>query len=84
MQDEKKAGIGRGWHRANNSKHAEAVDKYREAHGPAARRSTAAIKKAERDQRTPQQQLAELDRRLGPGQGAKDERQRLMTLILNQ
>jgi len=39
---------------------------------------------ARASQRTPQERLAELDRRLGRGQGAKKERARLQALAARQ
>ena len=46
-------------------------------------RERAIVLAEERAKRTPAQQLAVLDRRLGEGEGAKKERQRLQFLIDN-
>lgn len=46
-----------------------------------ARQESALERQAERATRTPQQQLRELDRVLGAGQGAKKERAKLAALI---
>ncbi|MCI0563318.1 MAG: hypothetical protein MN733_32990 [Nitrososphaera sp.] len=48
------------------------------------KRETAQKRDEERSQRTPQQQLALLDHRLGTGVGAQRERVRLMKLIEQQ
>ena len=62
------------------------MGKPRKRRGPAVRevrRRNAEERKRLRDQLTPEQQLAVLDERLGPGQGAKRERARLSALITN-
>lgn len=46
-----------------------------------ARHDEAATRQKERDKRSPNQQIAVLDRRLGAGQGAKKERARLQVKI---
>ncbi len=51
------------------------------AKSPEAKQARAKQLLAERAQRTPGQQLAELDLRLGVGQGATKERQRLASLM---
>jgi hypothetical protein len=44
-------------------------------------REEAEVRQAERDKRTPQEQIARLDRILGEGVGAKKERAKLLTEI---
>ena len=45
------------------------------------RRKNAEERQAERAKRTPEQQLAELDAKLGTGKGAEKERARLVKLV---
>jgi hypothetical protein len=45
------------------------------------KRSEADARQRLRDERTPEEQLAILDARLGPGKGAKRERARLQKLL---
>jgi len=49
---------------------------------PRLRRENAAKQQAERAARTPQQQIAHLDKLLGVGIGAKRERERLAKLLV--
>lgn len=49
--------------------------------GPEEKRHDATERQAERAKRTPQEQIAVLDRRLGTGQGAIKERARLTAQI---
>lgn len=67
----------------NGPKHEAAVAAYRANHGPEARIHNAAERQAVRDTLSPADQLAELDRRLGDGIGAKGERARLLKQIMD-
>jgi len=48
------------------------------------RREEAEVRQAERQKRTPQEQLSLLDTKLGPGVGASKERARLQKIIEDQ
>ncbi|OHA07347.1 MAG: hypothetical protein A2934_00125 [Candidatus Sungbacteria bacterium RIFCSPLOWO2_01_FULL_47_10] len=58
--------------------HLAAVGVYRAAHGPEARRMRAKERELASAARTPESRIAELDRRLGVGIGARRERARLL------
>lgn len=53
------------------------------SHSKEERRRRAEERMRERRERTPEKQLAVLDDRLGPGEGAERERARLTALITN-
>lgn len=57
--------------------HKKASAVYQAERGKKARQLKAQTRQEVRSQRTPQEQLAELDQRLGNGQGASRERSRL-------
>jgi hypothetical protein len=63
---------------------AHAQNQWNAMRSPEARRERAAWRTFERSLRSPQQQLAILDQRLGVGQGAKKERARLNAMISQQ
>ena len=61
----------------NSDAHRDAQDMWRESHGA----ERVAERQTERATRTPAQQIALLDQRLGVGQGAVKERARLAKLV---
>ncbi|MCI0680344.1 hypothetical protein L0Y41_03290 [bacterium] len=78
---EKKSNKPTGWHsrqHQTSDANREARARYQAAHGLLARQSKA---EARGGKKTPAQQLAALDSRLGKGAGAARERARLMALL---
>lgn len=63
-----------------SEEHSEATAAYLAEHGPEARQRKADERELARSERSPKEQLAFLDRRLGIGQGARKERARLQAL----
>jgi len=64
-----------------NEAHKEAHNAYLAEHGVEARERKADEREKIRDARSPKEQLAVLDKRLGSGKGARKERSRLQALI---
>lgn len=60
----------------------EAGERYKTEHGSKARRRKAAEREEVRAKRSPAQQIALLDERLGKGVGARKERKRLLLAML--
>lgn len=74
----------KGWHSRRHESpaaHYAATERYQAEHGPAARRAKAETRMEATIGRTPEEQLARLDARLGYGLGAAKERARLMTAV---
>lgn len=74
----------KGWHSRRHETSRENGDAraaYQAEHGPEARQRKADKREETRETRTPQEQLALLDRRLGVGVGARRERTRLQAQI---
>lgn len=66
---------------ATNEAYREASATYLAEHGVEARERKADEREKIRDARSPKEQLAVLDKRLGSGKGARKERARLQALI---
>jgi hypothetical protein len=79
-QEKKSSSKKPGWHsRRHQTADAQhtATTLYQNEHGPEARQDKADARERDRATRTPAQQIAVLDRRLGVGVGAVKERARL-------
>lgn len=77
----------KGWFSRRHStgqEHDKAATAYKAEHGPEARQRKADERDQLRATRSPEEQLAVLDQRLGVGQGARRERARLQALIKTQ
>lgn len=87
MADKKLTGDPRvdfGWfsrRHETSTAHLAAQTRWQAEHGKESKREMGVERQAERASRTPQEQIAILDRRLGVGQGATRERAKLATLI---
>lgn len=85
MADDKKdtkSMAGRGSRRhPTNKEHYESVRRWQDEHSKEAKQVRAEVVAEEAAKRTPQEQLARLDAKLGVGVGAKKERARLMRRI---